>query len=104
MSTEDKKTDNELIASFMGFEIRRPEYRLSKPEVFSNDAWREVKYDTSWDWLMPVVEKINECCKETGYPDGHDFFEMRIVPVAGNIRLVYIGCILYIEWLNRQPK
>lgn len=61
------KTDNELIAEFMGF---------SKCETPDDTFWKEngeectihswdfhsfgLKFDSSWDWLMPVVEKIHK--------------------------------------------
>jgi hypothetical protein len=38
------KTDNELIAEFMG-----------KPDHIMSEL---LKYHTSWDWLMPVIHKI----------------------------------------------
>jgi len=39
---------NKLIAEFMGYQLKGR--KLSD----------EMIYDTSWDWLMPVVEKIEE--------------------------------------------
>ena len=42
-------TDNKLIAEFMGAEYT---------------GTRVKDYDTSWDWLMPVVHKIDEKCRE----------------------------------------
>jgi len=47
---ETEITDNELIAKFMGLE-RKYE---STNQVFIDN----LKYHTSWDWLMPVVAKI----------------------------------------------
>jgi len=40
--------DNGLIAEFMGYEVH-PVYE---------DERHDLQYHTSWDWLMPVVEKI----------------------------------------------
>jgi len=40
--------NNKLIAEFMGYEVH-PVYE---------DERHDLQYHTSWDWLMPVVEKI----------------------------------------------
>ena len=48
MNTTD---NNKLIAKFMGSNLNGLE------------SWQyeeELQYHTSWDWLMPVVEKIEE--------------------------------------------
>jgi hypothetical protein len=44
--------NNKLIAEFMGYP-----YFLSDSGV---DSWGDDEFHQSWDWLMPVVEKINE--------------------------------------------
>lgn len=69
-------TDNGLIARFMGARVqpfdRLQSHLLSAREKFIYDnglpgvtkqyfeVWgdHELLYDSSWDWLMPVVEKI----------------------------------------------
>lgn len=48
---------NKLIAKFMGLVVSDRDNYTS--ELHTNvDA--DLKYHTSWDWLMPVVEKIEE--------------------------------------------
>lgn len=69
------KTDNELIAEFMGYVPRtdlhsegaimmqRPDshfaYILNKSDD-KHEEFPTLEFDTSWDWLMPVVRKIKE--------------------------------------------
>ena len=61
-----KKTENELIAEFMGVKV------VAKPKVVNGENFFEyidennnytycnslLKYHSSWDWLMPVMAKI----------------------------------------------
>lgn len=59
-----KKTDNQIIAEFMGY-----------PNIANDLDKRDyledcVKYHTSWDWLMPVIAKIVK-----NYGDGWIFEE-----------------------------
>jgi hypothetical protein len=68
--------NNKLIAEFMGVDTQitsigdihswsdSPFYYTtedSKEKVMENIA-EYSKYHTSWDWLMPVVHKIDEAC------------------------------------------
>lgn len=54
---------NRIIAEFMGAKII-PNQGEAKIEHFVFDdgalaVW-DLKYNTSWDWIMPVVDKIEE--------------------------------------------
>lgn len=55
------KTDNEVIAEFMGATVcvTNPKY-LVVPNTPQGSLWYppDLKYNISWDWLVPVVEKI----------------------------------------------
>ena len=48
---------NRLIAEFMGLLSGKTQYPFTKPNESVN--YRVSQYHTSWDWLMPVVEKIS---------------------------------------------
>ena len=54
--------NNKLIAEFMGWDIKLPttiptNLHLSNLELDNKEIF-DLKFHTSWDWLMPVVEKI----------------------------------------------
>ena len=56
---------NKLIAEFMGWSKSPYEHLPNK--MYKDDKGIHVdqlKYNSSWDWLMPVVEKV----EEFGYP------------------------------------
>ena len=50
--------DNKLIAEFMGVPQGKHAHFMVEP--FALESYADVddlKYDASWDWLMPVIEK-----------------------------------------------
>tara|TARA_B110000967_G_C18888525_1_gene565678 strand:+ start:709 stop:978 length:270 start_codon:yes stop_codon:yes gene_type:complete len=50
--------DNKLIAEFMGLKEHEGSYYLP---LYNSGDWVpdvELEYHSSWDWLMPVVQKI----------------------------------------------
>lgn len=61
--------NNKLIAEFMGITPNEAGvYHVSKHKGYSLE---NLLYHTSWDWLMPVVEKIES------FQDGEDGDSMR---------------------------
>jgi len=63
-SSKQHDTDmgNILIAEFMG--INLGEYTTYPEESPTQYAVNDLEYHTSWDWLMPVVEKIKTSVME----------------------------------------
>ena len=64
------KENNKLIAEFMGLEAS-PKYNPKEyyRKEYNSGEWylpEEMQYHTSWDWLMPVIQKVNEV---SGYND-----------------------------------
>ena len=55
-------TNNKLIAEFMGINVvTEDDIRANKnPTISSYEGYLEedLEYHSSWDWLMPVVKKI----------------------------------------------
>lgn len=52
--------DNKLIAEFMGLcPLSRSGFISDKKQEYYGSL-SDLQYHTSWDWLMPVVEKIEE--------------------------------------------
>ena len=66
--------ENKLIAEFMGLEKENGLYLFTTPmDDYKTDT---LYFDTSWDWLMPVVEKILDISfQDEG--DAEDFYSIR---------------------------
>lgn len=107
MSTEDKKTDNELIAEFMELPAQESEqdgFRLYTHVDYDGGDWAygpdDLEYHKSWDWLMPVVEKIAEY--RLAYPKESGWVcDCKIVVMR---HILYREVISFIKFLNTQPK
>lgn len=111
----EKLESNKLIAEFMGYRYETGvSLGGSWSRFFKNggtfeDSFPGAKYHTSWDWLMPVVEKIE---KESGLAI---VISGKIVNIAKGtgaftlkgetkIEAVYNGCLEYINRLNPHLK
>jgi hypothetical protein len=100
-----KMRDNKLIAEFMGLSIKEGVcYYTDADDMFPMGI--EVKepyipYHTSWDWLMPVVVKIEHiesithgnqfqvmiCEEEVGIYDKHTQTQIVCIPTDGESKL-----------------
>ena len=100
--------DNKLIAEFMGA-VGTPKYNPTEWDVYITECLDvdsddenaqhfytpdEMKYHTSWDWLMPVVSKIT---RDEQYID-NDYREhlLDIVPY-GHIEDTYDAVVEFIK-------
>ena len=93
---------NKLFAEFVGeIDLKR----------HNNTFITSYKYNTDWEWLMRVVEKIeslghdvfiNTCvCRITDV--GLDMFEDIECFVNDNKRqATYNACVEFVEWYNNQ--
>jgi hypothetical protein len=74
------KTNNQLIAEFMGMSLGHPDKNESRwstnwfekltvdgGEFESGRRHEVLLFNHSWDWLMPVVEKIESTEDSDGY-------------------------------------
>ena len=80
------KNENKLIAEFMGYAFVDGVYESSKDEFHID----EMLYDTSWDWLKPVVDKIEQVNK--GVPQ-----QMLHVNLYSEIGEVYKAVVEFIK-------
>ena len=77
---DNKAEKNEIIAEFMGMELGddKTMYYDDAENLHPPTPINELKFHSSWDWLMPVIEKIGthtlsytiEMLSEYYYKDG----------------------------------
>jgi len=109
MKTEEIINGNKLIAEFMGgvYETKEQPIPYFENIEFAGPypSNEDLKYHTSWDWLMPVVRKIVELCCDS---DNYDLFMsdhytsiLDTIPIA-IIEDAYKVVVEFIEWYNAQ--
>ena len=98
---KNTKENNKLIAKFMGYD--KKSYLTKEDYIYHN----------SWDWLMPVIEKIEnskECfsfeIKESFVfisSNGHNFIHhWNYSEYSSKIEAVYMAVIDFIKWYNDE--
>ena len=87
--------NNKLIAEFMGITPNEAGvYHVSKHKGYDVE---NLNYHTSWDWLMPVLKKIN--LKLT--PQNYSEWGMINRPTEYHIKDVYNQVVEFIKQYNK---
>ena len=87
--------NSELIAEFMGVVFHDDENQYYNADGLH--IGNTLQYYTSWDWLMPVVQKIKQTFE--GVPQ-----EMFNISLYSDISEVYNAVIEFIEFHNTKKK
>lgn len=121
----ENKEQNRLIAKFMDAEVTKPYsdykdisgYIITYPEKKSPGMLKtytdsSLEYHFNWNWIIEVVKKINELCKEMEaiLPDYSDLdnsngwraWNYRRISVSTDININYNKIIKFIEWYNNK--
>ncbi len=95
--------ENKLIAEFMGLECEEERFPKEGNLYWIGGDWVNtwnMKYHTSWDWLMPVAEK----CLTTDEPsDGQHYF-INDALLTCNIEVVYDRVVEFIKEYNENER
>lgn len=109
---------NKMIAEFVGY-VEVDGIKFDLPH--NRDHAHEYEYHSSWDWLMPVVEKIENkqlcsvCIKSKGTRirvfnfetlDGTIFeaYPKNNTQDATKLSVTYSAVIRFIEWYNHKNQ
>jgi hypothetical protein len=95
-------TDNELIAEFMGINFNSKEaYERWAPPICKKYG----RYDTSWDWLIPVVEKIHFVAPvEVREINNESLSIFEFGSICIPIEDVYNAVVEFIKWHNSTKE
>lgn len=96
--------DNKLIAEFMGLELEETlkgiyVYAIKKVEGTDFFELKELKYHTSWDWLMPVANEIIKSRDEQNAD--WDLTDLKYALQTTNIEYVYKAVVEFINEYNK---
>ena len=101
--------DNKLIAEFMGLESFKDSLAsLHQGKINVDvDVYEQAQYDTSWGWLMPVVEKCLE--KHNNLIDGRDVIDTSYSSIAQALQVVslketYKAVVKFIKTYNNESR
>ena len=91
--------DNKLIAEFMGlYPLSRASFISYKNQEYY-ESLSELKYHTSWDWLMPVV---NKCLNIYHIEQRNDDINFKFYDSMGDIKKTYKEVVEFIKKYNRN--
>ena len=105
----DIQMGNILIAEFMGVKTitidklksilkqNREDGFIRTPQAYTLD---ELKYDSSWDWLMPVANEIIKSRDEQN--SDCDLTDLKYALQTTNIELVYKAVVEFIKEYNQN--
>lgn len=111
------KTENELIAEFDGWTLSKiDEFNRESPYTYArkNSPYSikfidDLRYSTSWDWLMPVVEKFYTIEASVFNYNVSSMTELRLkqeileaFSIVTPINTVYKALVSNIKWYNTQ--
>lgn len=89
--------NNRMIAEFMGYKMIN-DLQISTPN--NGGAFlSELKYHTSWDWLMSVIDRIKDL--EVNTRDKDIVLKLTL---HHSLDDVYYCVCKFIEWYNEQEK
>jgi len=93
--------ENEIIAEFMG--VPQGNHTHFMVEPFALESYANVddlKYDISWDWLMPVANEIIKSRDEQN--TDWDLTDLKYALQTTNIELVYNAVVEFINEYNQN--
>ena len=107
MNTEK---NNRLIAEFMGVKpcLKHPDkqcfLKIKDNKNPSLQYWHLLKYHKSWDWLMPVIDKILSSEEYFEYKKTLNIYTSGVFVNTKFIEVSFNSVVEFIKWYNLKNK
>lgn len=91
--------NNKLLAEFLGLENLKDEcFSHCYRSPIDNEFTGLLLFDTDWNWIMPVVEKILDTSLNL------DTMEMyyQITDSIPRLDHVHEACVMFVKWYNEN--
>jgi hypothetical protein len=110
--SDEIREGNEKIARFEGYQYGHQHLRGYM--VHPNDPrdmffkLSAAKYHTSWNWLIPVVQKIDALWMQYDIgdwrtdEDQYKYFDVLALPIGTPIMDVWENVVKFIDWYNQK--
>ena len=107
--------NNKLIAEFLGFQSTSLGWFDNEEHLINvekDNTFDDLKFHSDWNWLMKVVEKIENlgygvtigmadyCIIQNDWKE--DLKEIHSLTKNGKLLCTYNACIEFIKWYNKQ--
>ena len=108
--------NNKLIADFIGAsktsnckdnEMFIPDQTICRIDTIELGKGHILKFHKSWDWLMPVVEKISELTSKETFNKSNSnvaFYKILSLNIDTSKQHVYKAVVEFINWYNENKK
>ena len=106
------ESGNRVIAEFMGMLLDEHGFIIRNPTLINIGRSHDLKFHLSWDWIMPVVEKIYLMREVTDFVIRMGEVEISIIGrgsikspciISNNsITELWIAIVEFIEWHNTR--
>lgn len=105
MTQEEITEGNRLIAEFMGHKIKHngTNYYILTADGFGIHP-TDMQYHASWDALMPVVDRIEDVCKDKGVLHGYWNTQRDIRIFREPLDITYVESVQFIRYHNIKTK
>lgn len=117
MNTNEILEGNKLIAEFIGFVLNYIDEEKTMPYYIHNEKYlsnppstillykgEELKYHSSWDWLIPCVDKIYDMDEYSEYKQTLSIFNGGVEINTKFIISTFKDVLVFIEWYNLNNK